>query len=144
MSVSSDKKHRCRIFARSGTDETLRLGCKYAFISKSFSSLFFLHSFQFKTVHGVELHQIMQAAYATILLPSLPACCKFPRIIVSMKGSNSERQFQQQYNNTGTPPLRAPIFPSVAPLCPSDTSGVSLQSLRPRSHIFTHTHTQAL
>ena len=64
-----------------------------------------------------------------------------PRIIVSMKGSNSERQFQQQYNNTGTPPLWAPILSSVTPLCPSDTSGVSLQRLHQHTHTHTQTHT---
>ncbi len=74
-------------------------------------------------------------------------CCKFLRIIVSMKGSNSERQFQQQYNNTGTPPLWAPILSSVTPLCPSDTSGVLLQSLHQHTHtctaanMHTHSHT---
>lgn len=63
-------------------------------------------------------------------------CCKFLGIIVSSKGSNSERQFQQHYNNTGTPPLWAPVLSSITPLCPSDTSGVSLQRLHQ------HTHTQ--
>lgn len=64
-----------------------------------------------------------------------------PRIIVSMKGSNSERQFQQQYNNTGTPPLWAPILCSITPLCPSDTSGVSLQRLHQHTHTRRHTCT---
>lgn len=68
----------------------------------------------------------------------LLACCKFQRIIVSMKSSNSGRQFQH-YNNTGTPPLWAPILPSITPQCPSDTSGISLQRLHP--HTRTHTHT---
>lgn len=73
---------------------------------------------------------------STLWIPLL-ACCKFPRIIVSMESSNSERQLQQQYNNTGTPPLWAPILFSITPLCPSNTSGVSLQRLHPHH---SHTH----